>query len=68
DGIETLRRLKTKNKELKVIMVTGKKPEDNDAFKASKALGALTYIHKPLELDELESVVLKELSLKAVKP
>lgn len=62
DGIETLRRIREKNKKLKVIMVTGKKPQEEEAFEQCRQLGALDYIHKPLELDELEKVVLKELS------
>lgn len=60
DGIETLRRLREKDKHLKVIMVTGRRPEE-DAHDECLQLGALDYIHKPLELDELERVVLKEL-------
>jgi DNA-binding response OmpR family regulator len=61
DGIQTLECIRQKNKELKVIMVTGKKPEEDASFDKCHALGALDYIHKPLELEELESVVLKEL-------
>lgn len=61
DGIETLRRLKEKDKNIKVIMVTGKRPEE-DAYDKCWQLGAVNYIHKPLELDELEKIVLKELS------
>ena len=61
DGIETLRRLKEKNQQLKVIMVTGRKPEDDDSFQQCRQLGAVNYIHKPLELDELENVVMSEL-------
>jgi two-component system response regulator (stage 0 sporulation protein F) len=62
DGIETLRRIKQRNKDIKVIMVTGRKPDDEGACEKCRSLGALTYVHKPLELDELESVVLKELA------
>lgn len=58
DGIETLRRIREKDKNTKVIMVTGKKPEEQDAFEKCRQLGALAYIHKPLELDELEKVVM----------
>ena len=61
DGIDTLRSLKEKNKDIKVIMVTGRKPEDEESFEKCKALGAMDYIHKPLELDELERVVLKNI-------
>lgn len=58
NGIETLKRLKEKDKNVKVIMVTGKKPEEDKSFKQCKELGALDYIHKPLELDELEKIVM----------
>lgn len=58
DGIETLRRIKEKDVDTKVIMVTGKKPEEEEAFDKCQELGALDYIHKPLELDELERVVM----------
>jgi DNA-binding response OmpR family regulator len=62
DGIETLRRIKQDNKDMKVVMVTGKKPDDEDSYEKCRQLGACDYIHKPLELDELERVVLKELT------
>lgn len=64
DGIETLTHLRRDNKDIKVIMVTGKKPEEEEAFDKCRQLGALGYVHKPLELDELEKIVLKELSKK----
>lgn len=62
DGIETLKRLKEINNNLKVIMVTGRKPEDDASFEKCNQLGAADYIHKPLELDELEKVVLKAIA------
>jgi two-component system response regulator (stage 0 sporulation protein F) len=62
DGIEALRRLKEIDKEARVVMVTGKKPEEEQSFKACKELGALDYIHKPLELEDLERVVMGLLS------
>jgi DNA-binding response OmpR family regulator len=58
DGIETLQCIKEKNKNIQVIMVTGKKPEEEEIFKKCISLGASDYIHKPLELEELEKVVL----------
>lgn len=64
DGIETLRRIREIDKNVKVIMVSGKKPEEEEAFQTCKELGASDYIHKPLELDELEKIVLKSLSSK----
>ena len=62
DGIETLRRLKEWDPACKVIMVTGREPQEQDAFDTCQRLGALAYVHKPLELDELERVVLQEIS------
>ncbi len=62
DGIETLRRIRERNKEIKVIMVTGKKPGDESSLERCRELGAANYIHKPLRLEELENIVLNELS------
>jgi two-component system response regulator (stage 0 sporulation protein F) len=62
DGVETLRRIKELNKDIKVIMVTGTEPEKDDILEKCKEFGALDYIHKPLELDELEKKILAELS------
>lgn len=61
DGIETLKRIKEIDKNIRVIMVTGRKPEEGGTFDSCRQLGALDYIHKPLELDELEKVVLSSL-------
>ena len=61
DGIETLKRLREIDKDTKVIMVTGKKPEESSSSEICKELGVIDYIHKPLELDELEKVVMSSL-------
>jgi DNA-binding response OmpR family regulator len=61
DGIETLRRFRERDKDTRVIMVSGTKPEDDSSLNKCTLLGAMDYIHKPLELDELERVVLQEL-------
>lgn len=61
DGIEALRRIRQLDNKIKVIMVTGKKPEEEDASEHCRKLGALEYIHKPLQLDELERIVLNQL-------
>lgn len=61
DGVEALKRIKDIDKQIKVIMVTGRKPEEEGAFDKCRQYGALGYIHKPLELDKLEKIVLKEL-------
>lgn len=61
DGIETLRRIKSMDEAINVIMVTGKKPDEENSFHRCRQFGALDYIHKPLQLDDLEKVVLKHL-------
>jgi two-component system response regulator (stage 0 sporulation protein F) len=63
DGIETLRQIREKDKTIKVIMVTGRKPEDEEALEKCRQLGVSAYIHKPLELDELERVVMETLKI-----
>jgi two-component system response regulator (stage 0 sporulation protein F) len=61
DGIEVLRRIRERDKTTPIIMVTGKEPQENEASKRCEELGILDYIHKPLELEELERVVLSVL-------
>jgi DNA-binding response OmpR family regulator len=61
NGIQTLETIRTFNKTVKVIMVTGAKPEENETFKRCRELGAYDYIHKPLKLEELEQTVMKAL-------
>jgi DNA-binding response OmpR family regulator len=61
DGIETLKLIREKYDDIKVIMVTGKRPEENASAEECLKLGALAYIHKPLQLDELERIVMKEI-------
>jgi len=58
NGIETLKRIREKDKDLKVIMVTGKKPDEDGSLNICQQLGVLDYIHKPLELAELEKIVM----------
>lgn len=61
DGIQTLKRIRETDKDLKVIMVTGKKPEEGGSFDECSKCGVTDYIHKPLELDELERIVMRAL-------
>ena len=56
DGIETLKEMKTIDKDIVVIMVTGEK--DDDVMKKAQEAGADDYITKPLSLEYLEKVVL----------
>lgn len=58
DGLEALKRLREIDDKIKVIMVTG--VNDSAAMQKAKDLGAIGYIHKPLILDELEKIVMKE--------
>jgi len=58
-GVEVLKELKEKNGEVKVIMVTG--VEDQAIIDEANSYGILGFIHKPLVLEELEKVVMKEL-------
>ena len=58
-GVDLLKRLRQQGNSAKIIMVTG--VEDENTIKETESLGILGYIHKPLILDELEKIVLKEL-------
>lgn len=59
-GLETLRALRKSNNKVKVIMVTGS--EDEAVVAEANSLGIQKYIHKPLILEELEQVVMRELN------
>ena len=61
DGIEVLTRIREKSKEVSVIMVTGKNPEEDEARRRCQDLLVRNYIHKPLQLDELERIVVSVL-------
>ncbi len=58
-GVEVLRELRKRQCDVKVVMVTG--VEDQEVIDEAKSLGVVNYVHKPLALDELEQIVLKEL-------
>ena len=58
-GIEVLKELRAKGNDTKVIMVTG--VEEPEVMDEVRTLGVIQYIHKPLILEELEKIVLKEL-------
>jgi len=58
-GVQVLRQLREMRKQVKVIMVSG--VEDEATLAEARELGIINYIHKPLVLDELEKVVMKEL-------
>lgn len=58
-GVDVLTQVRESGNKTKVIMVTG--VEDPAVIKQVEDLGISGYVHKPLALDELERVVLKEL-------
>lgn len=64
DGIETLRLIREKNKDVKVIMVTGRNPEEDNVLARCMELGVLDYIQKPLDLNQLKDIVLSILENK----
>ncbi len=59
-GVDVLKQLRKTNPTVKVIMVSG--VEDEETITEAKALGALSFIHKPLVLEELEKIVLAQLN------
>ena len=61
-GVEALKKLRERNNQVKVIMVTG--IEDEETVKQAKGYDVKGYIHKPLILEELEKVVMAELEKK----
>lgn len=59
NGITALEEIKKIDPGIKVVMVTGTKPEENEAYAKCLELGASNYVHKPLKLEELEQVVME---------
>lgn len=58
-GVDVLKQLRKLNDQTRVIMVTG--VEEEDTFNEANSLGVVSYIHKPLILEELEKVVLAQI-------
>jgi DNA-binding NtrC family response regulator len=58
-GVELLKKLREAGNRIKVIMVSG--IEDQAIVDDAKSLGITGFVHKPLILDELQKIVLKEL-------
>jgi two-component system response regulator AtoC len=59
NGLDVLEKIREFDGMVKVIMVTG--IEEKESMDRARALGALAYIHKPLVLEELEKIVMKEI-------
>ncbi|MFA6384150.1 MAG: response regulator [Candidatus Omnitrophota bacterium] len=60
-GIQTLAEIKKIDKSIKVVIVTATRPEENECYHECISLGACGYVQKPLELKELELVVMSTL-------
>lgn len=61
NGVDTLKQIRSENNPVKVIMVSG--IEDDEVVNECKLLGVSDFIHKPLVLEELQQVVMKELGV-----
>jgi DNA-binding response OmpR family regulator len=62
-GVDVLRELRHRHNLVKVVMVSG--IEEDQVVQETTALGALGFIHKPLVLEELEKVVLREFGVQS---
>jgi len=60
DGLEVLRRIKEKQEDIHVIMMTAY--HDMETTDQAMKLGAYEYIHKPLDVDEFEMAIEKVVS------
>jgi len=59
DGLTVLQRIKAKNPDAKIIMITGK--ADTEHQDKAKELGAIDYIVKPLDLTDLKEKIDKHI-------
>jgi DNA-binding NtrC family response regulator len=59
NGVDVLKKIREKGHKVKVIMVSG--VEEESTVKEAESQGITGFIHKPLVLDELQKIVLKEL-------
>jgi two-component system response regulator (stage 0 sporulation protein F) len=55
DGVETLKRIKDINKGANCVMVT--RIYEGDSIDKTKSLGALHYVTKPFEIEELDKCI-----------
>lgn len=64
DGLEILRRIKTINDKIPVIIITAH--GNTDAAVEAMKLGAVDYISKPFEIDELKITIKKALNIEVL--
>ncbi|MBM3243923.1 MAG: response regulator [Candidatus Omnitrophica bacterium] len=62
NGLELLKKMKEIKKEINAIMITGK--DDDTAREEARSLGASDYLVKPMDLDEMRSVIKKYIPIK----
>ena len=60
-GMDALRTLRKQGNSVRIIMISG--VEDEAMVQEAQSLSVTGFIHKPLVLEELEKVVMAELSL-----
>ncbi|MBF0570209.1 MAG: response regulator, partial [Candidatus Omnitrophica bacterium] len=58
-GIEVLRKVRSSGDQTRIIMVSG--VEDDTIVAEAKSAGVLAFVHKPLVLEELQNIVLREI-------
>ena len=66
DGVETLRRIKTLQPGIAVIMVSA--IEDQEAARQTLVLGAADYVAKPVDFQYLDSVLQVHLFMSTIEP
>ena len=59
NGVELLKEIRSQGNKLKVLMVTA--VEDKEVVEEANKWGIEGYIHKPLVLEELETIVMAQL-------
>lgn len=63
DGLEILKRMKTINKDIRVIIMTAY--GELDMIQEAKELGAITHFAKPFDIDEIRDVVKQYVPIKS---
>jgi len=62
DGIELLKKMKELNPGINAIMITGK--DDEAVQNEARGLGASDYIVKPMDLEEMRTIIKKHIPIK----
>lgn len=62
DGLELLKKMKEIDTAIKAIMITGK--DDDEIQNEARLIGASDYIVKPMDLDEMRTIIKKHIPIK----